>query len=58
MSVGPKTFVTHDDNTAAGNRQDFSHCNANVKSRLDEVLRRGSVSVEAELGLWVVAKCG
>jgi len=31
-------------------RKDFSHCEANVKSPLDEVLRRGSVSVEPELG--------
>jgi hypothetical protein len=30
-------------------RQDFSHCEANVKSPLDEVLRRGSVSVGREL---------
>ena len=29
------------------NRQDFSHCNANVKSLLDEVLRRGSGEREA-----------
>jgi hypothetical protein len=32
-----------------GNRKDFSHCEANVKSPLDEVLRRGSVSVEPGL---------
>jgi len=32
------------------NRQDFSHCEANVKSPLDGVLRGGSVSVGAELG--------
>jgi hypothetical protein len=38
--------------TSAQNRQDFSHCNANVKSLLDEVLRRGSGSVKAELGRW------
>jgi hypothetical protein len=31
----------------AENRQDFSHCNANVKSLLDEVLRRGSGEREA-----------
>ena len=36
------------------NRQDFSHCNANVKSPLDEVLRRGSVSVEPESERWLV----
>ncbi len=34
------------------NRQDFSHCNANVKSLLDGVLRRGSGSVKVELGGW------
>ena len=38
---GAKT--TNDDN-----REDFSHCEANVKSVLDEVLRRGSVSVKVE----------
>ena len=31
------------------NRKDFSHCGANVKSPLDEVLCRGSVSVEPGL---------
>lgn len=35
-----------------GNRQDFSHCNANVKSLLDKVLRRESGSVKAKLGRW------
>ena len=35
--------------TCSRNRENFSHCEANVKSPLDEVLRRGSVSVEPEL---------
>jgi hypothetical protein len=39
------------------NREDFSHCEANVKSPLDEVLRRGSVSVEPELG-WRLVRWG
>ena len=36
------------------NRQDFSHCPANVKSRLDEVLRRGSVSVKTDFERWLL----
>ena len=36
------------------NRQDFSHCEANVKSPLDEVLRRGSVSVKPQWEWWLV----
>jgi len=36
------------------NRKDFSHCNANVKSPLDEVLRRGSVSVKPQWERWLV----
>ena len=41
-------FHPHGERTAfSANRQDFSHCNANVKSLLDEVLRRGSGEREA-----------
>jgi hypothetical protein len=43
-----------DDADVDQNRQDFSHCEANVKSLLDEVLRRGSVSVKPEWGRWLV----
>ena len=37
-----------DAKVSTNNRQDFSHCEANVKSPLDEVLRRGSVSVKVD----------
>ena len=45
------TFFDCAKSTNDDNRQDFSHCEANVKSPLDGVLRGGSVSVGAELGL-------
>ena len=38
----------------SANRKDFSHCEANVKSPLDGVLRRGSVSVKPEMARWLV----
>ena len=40
------------------NRQDFSHCEANVKSRLDAALRRGSGEREAWVGAEVVQEWG
>ncbi len=42
------SLMSLDETDDLTNRQDFSHRPADVKSLLDEVLRRGSVSVKPE----------